>query len=54
LEDDQLRVTAVLVDQKGIVKLIQVLEANKLLLPELVDRPAPKEAQEAITYKSEE
>lgn len=54
LEDDQLRVTAVLVDQKGIVKLIRVLEANKLLLPEFLDKEELVKPKVDITEPREE
>lgn len=37
LQDDQLRVSAILIDQKGVEKLIQALQANKVLLPATTD-----------------
>lgn len=37
LQDDQLRVSAILIDQKGVDKLIQALQANKVLLPTIAD-----------------
>jgi hypothetical protein len=40
LQDDQLRVSAILIDQKGVDKLIQALQANKVLLPATADSVA--------------